>query len=331
MLVGPWTSGVMGKSKIENGWFTEDEVLWPGQRFALEVEEVLFEGRSEFQDVLVFQSKTYGRVLVLDGVIQLTERDEYAYQEMMTHVPLFSHPCPKRVLIIGGGDGGVLREVCRHSCVESITMCELDSMVCNKSKEFLKTVSTSFDDPRVTLLHADGAAFMESSKGWDVIIVDSSDPVGPAETLFESSFYGKCQRALEPHNGILCVQGECIWLHLELISNVMKNLNSIFSSVEYGYLTIPTYPSGQIGFILAGNSRNVIFRSPTRLADPDMSRSLRYYSPDIHAASFVLPKFAEEKIGPFRRQVTPKTLELGLVLAVCAALGAGIGFALGRR
>lgn len=164
---------------IKDGWFSESEVMWPGQAMSLKVEEVLFEGRSDFQDVLVFRSSTYGTVLVLDGVIQVTERDEHAYQEMIAHIPLHCHPDPKNVLIVGGGDGGVLREVCRHSGVQRVTMCEIDKVVVDVAKKYLgNSTATAFDDPRVTLVHADAAEYVKDQAGmYDVVIVDSSDPV----------------------------------------------------------------------------------------------------------------------------------------------------------
>ena len=148
----------------DDGWFGEKEVMWPGQQMRLAVDTtttndgVLLRTRSDFQDILVFQSRTYGKVLVLDGVIQLTERDECGYQETIAHVPLFAHPRPRRVLIVGGGDGGVLREVCKHVCITHITHCELDPAVVAAAKRFFgDTVATAFDDPRLTLLHEDGA------------------------------------------------------------------------------------------------------------------------------------------------------------------------------
>ena len=137
---------------IEDGWFNERDVMWPGQRFSLKVEKVLFQDKSDFQDVMVFDSTNYGRVLVLDGVIQLTERDEMAYQEMIVNLPMMSHPDPKNVLIIGGGDGGVLREVARHEGVKNITMCEIDKMVVDVSKKYFSdSTASSFSDPRLTL------------------------------------------------------------------------------------------------------------------------------------------------------------------------------------
>jgi len=228
---------------IADEWFTEKEVMWPGQKMSLKVEKVLFNQKSEFQDVLVFQSTNYGKVLVLDGVIQVTERDEFSYQEMLTHLPIFSFGEPKNVLIVGGGDGGILREVAKHSCVEKIDMCEIDPMVCEVSKKFGFSTATSFDDQRLTLIHEDAAEFVkrEGENKYDVIIIDSSDPVGPAESLFEPPFFANMEKALTSE-GIVATQGECFWLHLPLIQRVMAAFGKIFQSVEYASASVPTYP-----------------------------------------------------------------------------------------
>lgn len=299
----------------------------------LKVEQVLYHGRSDFQDVLVFKSSTYGNVLVLDGVIQLTERDEHAYQEMITHVPLHSHPDPQSVLIVGGGDGGVLREVCRHPGVQQVTMCEIDKMVVEVSRKYFgSSTATSYDDPRVTLVHDDAAVFVQKHHNeYDVVIVDSSDPVGPAETLFTSSFYKALSVAMRP-GAIMCNQGECIWLHLDLIGECMRSCTEVFPSVDYCYTTIPTYPSGQIGFFVCSTAPNKSFRLPCRLPAPPLEEKLKYYSPATHAAAFVLPRFAENAITNVRRPAakyvclsTPPPLITrgGLLLAaVGAALGA---------
>jgi len=327
---------------IKDGWFTENEVMWPGQAMSLKVDEVLYEGRSDFQDVLVFKSSTYGTVLVLDGVIQVTERDEFAYQEMITHLPMFSHPSPKSVLVVGGGDGGVLREICKHSCVETITMCEIDPLVCDVSKKYLaNSTATAFDDPRVTLVHADAAEYVKGkTNAYDVVIVDSSDPVGPAETLFTSSFYAGLQAAMRP-GGIMCNQGECIWLHLPLIADCLKACQKVFPSVDYAYTTIPTYPSGQIGFLLCSSSPDTVLRQSAREPSAAMLAQLKYYSPAVHAAAFILPRFAEEVIAAQR---TPKVAQFctstapGLLsrpalalAAVGVAVGAIAATALSRR
>jgi len=238
---------------IQDGWFSENETMWPGQKFCLKVDEVLLNGKSEFQDILVFKSSTYGNVMVLDGVIQVTERDEIAYQEMIVHLPLFANRNPKKVLIIGGGDGGVLREVCKHPGVETIHMCEIDAQVIEVCKQhFSGSLSTSFNDPRLKLIIDDAARYLREegrTENYDVIICDSSDPVGPAETLFQSAFFVSMRDALA-EDGIVCTQGECQWLHLDLISSVLATCRGIFAKAVYSYTAIPTYPSGQIGFIM---------------------------------------------------------------------------------
>ncbi|RLN61069.1 hypothetical protein BBJ28_00007015 [Nothophytophthora sp. Chile5] len=288
----------------EKQWFSETEAMWPGQKFSLEMETVLFQGKSNFQDVLVFKSATYGHVLVLDGVIQLTERDEFAYQEMIAHLPLFAHAQPKRVLIVGGGDGGVLREVTKHACVEKVVMCEIDPMVCDVSKKYFgETMATAFEDPRLTLIHADAAVYLRENteEKFDVMIVDSSDPVGPAEVLYRAEFYQSMKDSLAP-NGIVCTQGECLWLHLDLIVDVMSRCQSIFPTINYSYTTIPTYPSGQIGFIMCSlDESEGALATPKRTPDAKMEQTLRYYNAKIHEASFVLPNFAERKIATVRK------------------------------
>lgn len=314
----------------KDGWFSESEVMWPGQLMSLAIDEVLHHEHSGLQDVLVFRSKTYGHVLVLDGVIQLTERDEFAYQEMIAQLPLHAHPCPRRVLIIGGGDGGVLREVCRHACVEEVVMCEIDKAVCDVSKRFFgDTVATSFDDPRVELLHADGAKYLEgrTERPFDVVIVDSSDPVGPAESLFHASFYEKARNALDPKHGVLCTQGECMWLHLPLIEDVLGRCGQVFPTVDYAYTTVPTYPSGQIGFVLCSRDAEAQLSTPARRLCPALADQCRYYTPATHAAAFVLPAFAERAVKRARKHMPlpPATLVLspaqsvGVVALVAAA------------
>jgi len=322
---------------IKDGWFKEKDVLWPGQGMTLAVDKVVTEFRSNFQDILIFDSKTYGRVLVLDGVIQLTERDEHAYQEMIAHLPLFAHENPKNVCIIGGGDGGVLREVCKHRSVKNIVMCEIDPSVVEISKKyFADSIATAFGDKRVTLLHEDGTVFLENTNvKFDVIIVDSSDPVGPAETLFEEAFFGKVKRSLAD-GGILTTQGECIWLHLQLISEVLSSCGNLFPVVNYAYTTIPTYPSGQIGFVICSTGKNVDPEAPTRKVPDYMKGELKYYNGDIHRAAFVLPEFAEVKVTPYRKKSARNILNISLddstirTLLISSAVACLVGFTLGK-
>mmetsp|Transcript_16778 Transcript_16778/g.36214 ORF Transcript_16778/g.36214 Transcript_16778/m.36214 type:complete len:227 (-) Transcript_16778:212-892(-) len=222
---------------------------------------------------------------------------------MMAHVPLYAHPNPKKVLVIGGGDGGVLREIARHPCVEEIVICELDKDVIEISKKYLPFMAKGFDDPRVKVNIMDGAKFMEENQSaFDVIITDSSDPVGPACVLFETPFYMAMHGSLR-EGGIICTQGECVWLHVDLIQPLVKAITPLFHTVEYAYCTIPSYPSGQIGFIIAtkaaaaggeGNTKGC--KVPVREPEKDVQRELRYYTPEIHRASFVLPAFAKRAI-----------------------------------
>lgn len=192
---------------FENGWFLEKNSQWKGQCTGLEVKQVLLEEKTKYQDLIVFESTTWGKVLVLDGVIQLTEKDEMSYQEMLAHIPMFSHLQPEKILIVGGGDGGMLREVCKHECVKSITMVEIDEGVCNASKRFFPSLSSAFGDPRVTLKIQDAVKFVQDCKenSYDVIIVDSSDPVGPAEKLFSPEFYARAHKLLTK-DGVMATQ-----------------------------------------------------------------------------------------------------------------------------
>ncbi|KAJ1379923.1 Spermidine/spermine synthase [Sesbania bispinosa] len=322
-----------GISAVIPGWFSEISPMWPGEAHSLKVEKILFQGKSDYQNVMVFQSSTYGKVLVLDGVIQLTERDECAYQEMITHLPLCSIPNPKKgglegfvkivailiaqnvdvsmltpaaalVLVIGGGDGGVLREVSRHSSIEKIDICEIDKMVVDVSKQFFPDIAVGFDDPRVTLHIGDGVAFLKAAPEgtYDAVIVDSSDPIGPAQELFEKPFFESVSRALRP-GGVVCTQAESIWLHMHIIEDIVANCRQIFKgSVNYAWTTVPTYPSGMIGFMLCSTEGpSVDFKHPVNPIDENDSqqsaRPLKFYNREIHTAAFCLPSFAKRAIG----------------------------------
>lgn len=284
---------------LAKGWFTETHALWPGQAFSLEVDKVLHREQSEYQDILIFQSKKYGRVLVLDGVVQCSERDEFAYQEMIAHLPLFAHPDPKSVLVIGGGDGGVLREVGKHSCVEEIHICEIDQRVIDLSKEFLPKMAVGYDNPKVKVHVQDGVKFLAEHKGkFDVIITDSPDPIGPAKGLFERPFYEQLSSSLKP-GGIMCNQGDCLWLELPFIVRVTGYLRSIFPTVGYAFTTVPSYPSGQIGFFIASRSESLSLGDPVRKlsASEADQMDLKYYDSSVHKAAFTLPRFAQKALG----------------------------------
>ncbi|CAL5871197.1 uncharacterized protein PFLUO_LOCUS5444 [Penicillium psychrofluorescens] len=284
---------------IKDGWFSEKSDMWPGQAMSLKVNQILHHEKSKYQDVLVFESSDYGTVLVLDNVIQCTERDEFSYQEMITHLAMNSHPNPKKVLVIGGGDGGVLREVVKHESVEEAILCDIDEAVPRVSKKYLPGMSIGLQHPNATVHIGDGFEFLKQHKNkFDVIITDSSDPEGPAETLFQKPYFELLNDALRD-GGVITTQGsENQWLHLSLITDLKKSCNEVFPVAEYAYTTIPTYPSGQIGFMVCCKdaSRNV--REPVRSwSREEEERLCRYYNQDIHRASFVLPNFARKALG----------------------------------
>jgi spermidine synthase len=271
---------------------------WPGQAFSLQIEKVLFHQKSKYQDVLVFKSKTYGNVLVLDGIIQCTERDEFAYQEMLAHLPLFAHPNPKNVLIIGGGDGGILREVLKHSSVEHVTMCEIDEMVIQVSKEHLPGMAEQFGNPKLNLFIGDGFEFLKNHKNqFDVVITDSSDPVGPAESLFGKSYYQLLSESMRD-GGILSSQAESVWLHLELISHMIEFTKKIFPTVRYASSIMSTYPSGTMGYLIASkNEIDVTKPSRTLTSEEVKSMKLKFYNSELHSASFILPTFVNQALN----------------------------------
>lgn len=270
-------------------WISE---VGPSFGFTVETTEHLYSARSPYQQIDIYQTAHCGKLMLLDGIIQFTEYDEFAYQEMLAHLPLFAHPCPERVLVIGGGDGGILREIAKHDCVKRIDLCEIDAMVIEAAKKFVPSMSCGFDDPRVAVHIADGSKFVaDKDSEYDVIIVDSTDPVGPGESLFNAEFYNKMKRALKP-DGVIASQSESIYLHPAVIKRLMRINLDLFGSYNYALMLVPTYPTGTIGASVVSCSRDV--KNPVREPDASMLAKLRYYTPAIHRASFVLPKFAED-------------------------------------
>jgi len=284
---------------LKTGWFSEiDTKLWPGHCFSLECDKLLYTGKSKYQDILVFNNQKFGNVLVLDGRIQVTELDEFAYQETISFIPLNCHPNPERVLIIGGGDGGVAREVAKHPLVKHITQCEIDEDVVKVSRLYLPGMAKGFDHEKVTLFIGDGFEFMEKHKAeFDVIITDSSDPEGPAQALFEQSYYQLMKNALKP-KGIICCQGENFWILSETICKIMDFAGKMFPSVSYAQTQIPTYPTGCIGYVICSLEENKSFAKPTTTFDDETvdKLELKYYNSEIHSASFVLPTMFQKML-----------------------------------
>ncbi len=262
-----------------------------GQFF--EVSRTLFREKTEHQDIVVFETPGLGRVLALDGIVQVCESDEFIYHEMLAHVPILAHGQVRSVLIIGGGDGGLLREVLKHA-VERVVMVEIDQGVIDLCREYMPTVSAgAFDDPRVEVVITDGVRFMaEDHRTFDVIIIDSTDPIGPGECLFGEVFYADCLKRLNA-DGILATQNGVPFEQKEELRSTFRKFRPLFRDAGFFVAAVPTYIGGVMALGWGSNEpahRNqpleVIAK---RFAVADFPT--RYYTPEIHVASFALPRY----------------------------------------
>ena len=282
-----------------DGWVNETLYEAWGQRFR--VGRQLASLRSQFQDILVFESETHGRVLVLDGVVQLTERDEFVYQEMLAHVPLLTHGRASRVLIIGAGDGGVLRRVLQHRSVTRAVMVEIDGEVIRLSKEFLPMVSGSaWNDPRAHVIVGDGIDHVRKAAAseFDVIIVDSTDPVGVGEILFSDDFYANCFRVLG-ENGIIVNQCGVPFMQADELRETSLRRAQFFPQVSAYVVAVPTYVGGFMTLGIAGKGTALkTLRTAATIADAAERAGIlgttRYWTPDIHVGAFNLPPYIAE-------------------------------------
>ena len=274
-------------------WFEEKLEADKGRGIRIEIRNKLVDKQTKFQHIQLFDTMAFGKMLVLDDTVQTTEMDEAAYHEMIAHVPMNTHPNPKKILVIGGGDGGILRELARYPDVEQIDICELDEEVIKICKEHLPKLAVGFKDPRVKVHLMDGAEFVKNNKGYDVIIVDSPDPVGPAQTLFTKDFYTNLRDALSD-DGILVTQSESMYYHQELIERLSDNAQTIFPIYRYYYALVPTYPSGVIGFSLCSKKWRPVKNFSKERAEK--IKGLRYYTPGVHVSAFELPLFIREKV-----------------------------------
>ena len=257
----------------------------------VEITGILCNIKSRYQRIKIYETANLGRLLMLDDIIQLTEFDEYAYQEMMTHPALLVHPNPEKVLIIGGGDGGVAREVARHKTVKHIDQCEIDGEVVDLCRKYIPSTACGFDDKRMHLTIGDGLEFVKQRKNeYDVIIVDSTDPIGPGEVLFGREFYESVHAALKA-DGVVASQSESIFLYPDIVKRLYGFTRELFKYNGYAFIAVPTYPAGSIGVCVASKANPV--KKPLRQMDEDLKKVLKYYTPEIHEAAFVLPAFTK--------------------------------------
>jgi spermidine synthase len=276
-------------------WVTEQESDLV--RTGWSVTEVLFSQQSEFQTVEVVETKAYGTMLLLDGLVMITDVDEFVYHEMISHIPVCHHRHPKRVVVIGGGDGGTVRELLKHPEIEEIILCEIDGLVIDASRRFFPQVAGCLfeGNPRVKVRVGDGVAFMKELKGEiDVILIDSTDPIGPGEGLFSREFYSDVAKALKP-GGVMAAQSESPWFTKEALGRIHRNIAGGFKHQKSYIATIPTYPRGSWSWTMASQEPIV----PAKFDVARFSRvepGLQYLSHDLMTGAFALPKFYKNKI-----------------------------------
>ena len=260
------------------------------QTFA--INKLLFEHKTAHQHLVIFENTRFGRIMALDGIIQTTEGDEFIYHEMLTHVPLFAHGNARDVLIIGGGDGGILREVVKHQAVQHITQVEIDEDVINTCREYLPNHSQgAFDDSRLELVIDDGMAFVNrTEQRYDVIISDSTDPIGPGEILFSSTFYENCKRCLKP-GGLFVAQNGVPFMQPDELTTSTKRLQPLFADTTFYTIAVPTYVGGLMTLAWATDDTSLRATSLDTLASRYHSAGIttHYYTPALHQAAFALP------------------------------------------
>ena len=274
-------------------WFSEYHT--PGVRLSIKVEEQLYSGQSDFQRIDVFRSEEFGRFLTLDGYMMLTERDEFIYHEMIVHVPMAVNPAAKNILVIGAGDGGVARELCKYKTIENIDLVEIDEQVVEVCRKYLPGTACGFDDERVHIFFQDGLKYVRRCENkYDLIIVDSTDPFGPGEGLFTKEFYGSCFKALT-ENGIMVNQHESPFYKDDSIAmqRAHKRIVESFPISKVYQAHIPTYPSGHWLFGFASKKLHPI-RDYQATPWKQLGITTRYYNPQLHRGAFALPNYVNE-------------------------------------
>ncbi|KAB8127157.1 spermidine synthase [Gracilibacillus oryzae] len=269
-------------------WFTEKQTDNFG--ITMKINRTYHSEQTDFQKLDMVETEEWGNMLLLDDMVMTTEKDEFVYHEMVAHVPLFTHPNPKHVLVVGGGDGGVIREILKHPSVEKAVLVDIDGKVIEFSKKYLPTIAGKLEDPRVDVQVADGFLHIaESEKAYDVIMVDSTEPVGPAVNLFTKGFYSGIANALKD-DGIFVAQTDNPWFKADLIQQVFQDVAEIFPVTRLYTANIPTYPSGLWTFTLGSKIHDPLKVKEERFTEMET----KYYTKALHFASFVLPKFVED-------------------------------------
>lgn len=277
---------------IKDGFY--NEITPGGFGLAIKAGKVLFSEQSPFQKVEVFETDSMlGRVLTLDDLMMTTEGDEFHYHEMIAHIPMMHHKNPKSVLVIGGGDGGTVREVLKHKTVERVVLCEIDGMVIDACKKFLPTISCELDNPKVEILVQDAIEYIKDKKNeFDIVLIDSTDPMGPGEGLFTEEFYTNVKNSLKP-DGIVCAQSESPFVNKEEIKKMYNLLKKVFPICSTFTSNIPTYPGGYWAWAFCSESVEPLSYFADNRYD-DIKKSCKIYNKEYHNARFALPNYLKE-------------------------------------
>jgi spermidine synthase len=277
-----------------------EETLHRGFRVRLKADRVLFDSETEHQRLIIFDNADFGRVMMLDNVVQLATKDDFIYHEMMAHVPLFAHGRAKKTLIVGGGDGGVLREALKHPELEQVTLCEIDCSVIDLCRQHFPEISAgAYDDPRTRIIIADGTQFVaETGDRFDVIMVDSTDPIGPGAVLFTKEFYADCARSLNP-SGLLVTQNGLPFLQAAELQQSVGFFRELFADA-YAYLAnTPSYFGGPMSFGWATDNTKLRHHRRGKIERRHGKAGgfpTRYWRPDVHVAAFALPTYIRELV-----------------------------------
>ncbi len=274
-------------------WYTEQHT--ENVRFSIKVDKLLYSGQSEFQRIDVFESKEFGKFFTLDGLMMVTEKDEFIYHDMITHIPMATNPNIKKVLVIGAGDGGTVRELTRYDGIETIDMVEIDKLVVDICREYLPQTACKLDDPRVHLYFEDGLKFVRTKVSeYDLIIVDSTDPFGPGEGLFTKEFYGNCFNALK-EDGILVNQHESPYYssYAKSMKRAHQRIKEFFPICKVYQAHIPTYPSGHWLFGFASKKYDPL-NDMNEDAWNNLGLETKYYNTDLHKGCFAIPNYVKE-------------------------------------
>lgn len=280
------------KNGIENGYY--HEITPSGFGIAIKAGKILFSDNSEFQKVEVFETdSSLGRVLTLDDLMMTTEGDEFHYHEMIAHIPMMHHKNPESVLVIGGGDGGTVREVLRHKSVKRVVLCEIDGMVIDACKRFLPTIACELDNPKVEILVQDAIEYIKDKKDeFDIILIDSTDPMGPGEGLFTEEFYTNVKNSLKK-GGIVAAQSESPFVNKEEIKKMYNLLKKVFPVCDTYTSNIPTYPGGYWAWAFCSvDVKPLSYFAEDRYED--IVKNCKIYNKDYHMARFALPNYLKE-------------------------------------